>query len=298
LTIGETLLGNWSGPFRLFYGAARDMVIGVRFATAEGKLIKSGGKVVKNVAGYDLAKVLIGSQGTLAVLVQANFKLFPVPAASETMALGFPTAAAALAARNAILKSVLTPLALDLLDSNAARFVSPQELPPGEWILAVAYGGVGPVIERYRRDLEEIGKEAGRTASAALSGQDERRLWAAITDMPLEMEQRHPAALRLKVTSTIAGTGACLAAVPAGAVVSRAGTGVSYLYAEARDPAAWVAAARRALDPFEASAVVEHSPVPVDRWGPTGDDLSMMRQLKQTFDPNGILHPGTFVGGL
>src|SRR5262249_51022177 len=137
LTVSEALLGNWSGPFRLFYGTARDMVIGVRFATVDGKLVKSGGKVVTNVAGYDMAKLMIGSAETLGVVVQANFRTYPLPAARETLALGFSRPESALAASAAIQRSVLTPLALDLLDSAAARFVSPQELPPGNWILAI-----------------------------------------------------------------------------------------------------------------------------------------------------------------
>jgi glycolate oxidase FAD binding subunit len=274
------------------------MVIGVRFATVEGKLVKSGGKVVKNVAGYDMAKLLIGSCSTLAVLTQVNFRTHPVPASRETMALAFPTADAALAARTAIQKSVLTPLAMDLLDAAAARFVSPQELPPGAWILAVAYGGVDKIIPRYRDELEATGKASGRTASATLSGLDEERLWTAITDMPLEMEKHAPGALRLKVTSTLQQIGPCISAVSADAVVSRAGTGVTYLYVDAADPAAWVDRARSALTVMGARAVAEYSPKPVDRWGPAGDDFPMMQELKQVFDPNRILHPGTFVGGL
>lgn len=298
LTVGEALQGNWSGPFRLFYGTARDMVIGVRFATVEGKVVKSGGKVVKNVAGYDMAKLIIGSCSTLAVLTQVNFRTFPVPAARETIALAFPSADAALAARTAIQRSVLAPLAMDLLDAAAARFVSPQELPPGPWILAVAYGGVDKIITRYRDELEATGKASGRTASATLSGLDEERLWTAITDMPLEMEKREPAAVRLKITSTLAQIGPSIAAVPADAVVSRAGTGVTYLYAEAADAAAWVDRARATLAATATRAVAEYAPKPVDRWGPTGDDFPMMRELKQVFDPNHILYPGTFVGGL
>ena len=86
------------------------------------------------------------------------------------------------------------------------------------------------------------------------------------------------------------------------AVVSRAGTGVTYLYVEASDPVAWVKRARNLLAPLGARAVVEYAPGPAmapdDRWGPPGDDLPMMRELKRTFDPNAILYPGTFVGGL
>jgi glycolate oxidase FAD binding subunit len=146
--------------------------------------------------------------------------------------------------------------------------------------------------------LDAIGKQAGRTASATLSGLDEDRLWTAVTDMPLEMERRAPEAVRLKVTSTLAQIGPAIAALPADAVVSRAGTGVTYFYAQDADEAAWVNRARGLLSPLGARAVAEYSPSPVDRWGPPGDDLPMMRELKHTFDPNRILYPGSFVGGL
>lgn len=297
-TVGAAVAANRSGPFRLFYGAARDMVIGIRMATAEGKVVKSGGKVVKNVAGYDLAKLLIGSYGTLAIITEVNFKVFPRPAAGETTALGFASPDQALRARTAIQKSALTPLAMDLLDEAAARAVSPQELPPGAWVLAVAYGGVSQVIERYRREIEQVGRQAGRQSSATLTGDQEQRLWNAITDFPAHMEEHAPEALRLKVTSTISAIGSCIEALKADAIVSRAGSGVTYFYAQAKDAAGFVSAARQALARLGARAVVEYSPAPVDRWGPPGDDFAVMQKLKQVFDPNGILNPGTFVGGI
>ncbi len=300
-TVGGALATNASGPFRLSYGTARDMVIGVRFATAEGKLVKSGGKVVKNVAGYDVAKLIIGSRGTLAIITSVNFKVFPRPAASETMALGFASLLQALAARTAIQKSFLTPLAMDLFDQTAARTISPQELPPGAWVLAVAYGGVEKVIERYRRELGAISQAEGAQSSATLPGDQHERLWDAVRDLPAHMEEHAPRALRLKVTSTISQIGASIEAVKVDAVVSRAGTGVTYFYREAPDPAAFVEAARSALAPLDARAVVEYSPAPLTpeaRWGPPGDDFAVMQKLKQAFDPNGILNPGSFVGGI
>ncbi len=300
-TVSAALTANLSGPFRLFYGTARDMVIGIRFATTEGKLVKSGGKVVKNVAGYDLAKMLIGSAGTLAAITQVNFKVFPIPRARETTAMGFDTAAAALAARTAIQKSALTPLAMDLLNAEAARIVSPQELPPGAWILVVAYGGLDQVIERYRREIAAMARAHGARASATLSGHDEARLWRAVCDLPAHMEEHAKGALRIRAASTIAQVGACIEAVPADAVVARAGTGVTYFYAQPPDVAGYLTAARRVLAPLGVRAVVEYSPIPLsplDRWGPPGDDFPVMQQLKQALDPGGILNAGSFVGGI
>src|SRR5208282_6820920 len=102
-TVGGVLAANLSGPRRRLYGTARDMVIGMTFATLEGKLINSGGMVVKNVAGLDMAKLMIGSFGTLAAIATVNFKVFPSPVASRTFAMEFATAAEAFAERDRIL---------------------------------------------------------------------------------------------------------------------------------------------------------------------------------------------------
>src|SRR5216684_3546951 len=98
-TIGGIVAANTSGPRRRLYGTARDLVIGMTFATLEGKLIRSGGLVVKNVAGLDMAKLMIGSFGTLAAIAVVNFKVFPVPLESRTFEMEFATVAEAFAER-------------------------------------------------------------------------------------------------------------------------------------------------------------------------------------------------------
>jgi glycolate oxidase FAD binding subunit len=287
MTAGQALVTNPSGPFRLFYGTLRDMVLGVRFATVEGKLVKSGGQVVKNVAGYDLAKLLIGSRDTLAISVQVNFRVHSRPAQSETSAFAFSTLGEALGVRTAIQESPLAPLAMDLLDAAAAHIVSPQELPPGKWLLLVAYGGVDRVIERYRRDLQEIARRHGVAASATLTLHDEQRLWDAVTDLPAHMEENEPAVVRLRAASTITAIRACIEALPADAVVSRAGTGVTYFYKETGDAVTFVNEARRALEGKAESVVVEYAPIiPMLPIVPMS---FLAARLKQTFDPNGIL---------
>src|ERR1035441_7847474 len=120
-TVGGVISANCSGPRRRLYGTARDMVIGMTFATLEGKLVKSGGMVVKNVAGLDMAKLMIGSFGTLAAIAVVNFKLQPMPELERSFLLPFDSLAAAIAARNVILKGQLQPAAIDLLNPFAAR---------------------------------------------------------------------------------------------------------------------------------------------------------------------------------
>jgi glycolate oxidase FAD binding subunit len=140
-TVGGVLAANLSGPRRRLYGTARDMVIGMTFATLEGKLISSGGMVVKNVAGLDMAKLMIGSFGTLAAIATVNFKVFPMPVASRTFAMEFATAAEAFAERDRILSGVLQPAAIDIVNW------------PRGFRLLIRAGGNAAVLDRYAREL-------------------------------------------------------------------------------------------------------------------------------------------------
>src|SRR5450759_3699171 len=138
-TVGGVISANCSGPRRRLYGTARDLVIGMTFATLEGKLVKSGGMVVKNVAGLDMAKLMIGSFGTLAAIAVVNFKLQPMAEVERSFLLPFESLTAAMAARKAILTGQLQPAAIDLLNPAAGR-----TLGNSSWLLALRAGGTRP----------------------------------------------------------------------------------------------------------------------------------------------------------
>ena len=140
-TVGGVVAANLSGPRRRLYGTARDMIIGMKFATLEGKLVHSGGMVVKNVAGLDMAKLMVGSFGTLAAIAVVNFKVFPMPAESRTFVLEFATAAEAFAERDRILRSVLQPTAIDIVNW------------PSGFRLLIQAGGNAAVLDRFAREL-------------------------------------------------------------------------------------------------------------------------------------------------
>ncbi len=135
-TIGGILASNTSGPRRRLYGTARDLVIGMKFATLEGKLVQSGGMVVKNVAGLDMGKLMIGSFGTLAAIAVVNCKVLPRPAAEVSFLLPFETLDDAIAARDRILKGHIPPAAIDLLNPLAAA-----QLGRKGHVLALRVGG-------------------------------------------------------------------------------------------------------------------------------------------------------------
>ncbi len=140
-TVGGVVAANLSGPRRRLYGTARDMIIGMTFATLEGKLVQSGGMVVKNVAGLDMAKLMIGSFGTLAAIAVVNFKVFPMPAETRRFEAQFATAKEAFAERDRILQSVLQPAAIDIVN-----------FPEG-YRLIVEAGGSPAVLDRYTKEL-------------------------------------------------------------------------------------------------------------------------------------------------
>jgi glycolate oxidase FAD binding subunit len=142
-TVGGVVAANLSGPRRRLYGTARDMIIGMTFVTLEGKLISSGGMVVKNVAGLDMAKLMVGSFGTLAAISSVNFKVFPVPMESRSFVMEFSNAAGAFAERDRILRGVLQPSAIDIVNW------------PSGFRLLIHAGGNLKALERYARELPE-----------------------------------------------------------------------------------------------------------------------------------------------
>jgi glycolate oxidase FAD binding subunit len=173
-TVGGLLATAVHGPLRHGYGAVRDYCIGVRFVTGDGRRAKGGGRVVKNVAGYDLMKLLIGSYGTLAVITSASFKLFPSPRQTKTFLGEFATAKDALQFRDRILRSPLSPICLELVSPGARKLMRP-EMTDEAWVICVRAAGSDAVLARYQREL-------GSPIVRELSSAAEVRMWRAIQD--------------------------------------------------------------------------------------------------------------------
>ena len=149
------MAANISGARRRLYGTARDLVIGMKFATLEGKLVQSGGMVVKNVAGLDMGKLMIGSFGTLAAIASVNFKLTPRPAVARTLLFTFDDLQAAIEARDAAIRGVLNPVAVEMLNP-----VLSAQLGLKSFTLALVFAGNRPVIERSLREAAAFGAGA------------------------------------------------------------------------------------------------------------------------------------------
>ena len=268
-TMGGIIAANTSGPRRRLYGSARDMVIGMTFATLEGKLVRTGGMVVKNVAGLDMGKLMIGSFGTLAAIATLNFRVYPMPEGTRTFVRGFDQLADLMAARDEVLKSRLQPAAIDILKS------------PEGYRLAIQAGGSPAVLDRYSRELH---------AMRVLEGSDEQALWRDIRESTPQFLRTHPSGAVLRVSCVLSDVDRVLEALPSQAM-ARAGSGVCYGYFEQ------VADLR--IPPIGTS-VVEFAPQEFrersEMWPQPGNDFAMMKKIKEMFDPQGLLNHGRLYG--
>ena len=268
-TMGGIVAANTSGPRRRLYGSARDMVIGMTFATLEGKLIRTGGMVVKNVAGLDMGKLMIGSFGTLAAIATLNFRLHPMAAGTRTFVQDFETVADVMAVRDGVLKSRLQPAAIDIVKSA------------GAYQLAIQAGGSPAVLDRYSRELARM---------RVLEGADEEELWRGIREATPQFLRTHEDGAVLRVSCVLSEVGRVLEALPDQAL-ARAGSGVCYGYFA------------RAADLRHApvgTSVVEFAPgefrEKAEIWPQPGNDFAMMKRIKEMFDPQGLLNRGRLYG--
>jgi len=273
-TIGGIVAANSSGPRRRLYGSARDMVIGMTFATLEGKLIRTGGMVVKNVAGLDMGKLMIGSFGTLAVVTSLNFRLHPMPAGTRTFVQDFDQITDAMTARDEVLKGRLQPAAVDIIKSA------------GTYRLAIQAGGSPAVLDRYSRELPR---------ARVLESEDEEALWRGIREATPQFLSEHENGAVLRVSCVLSDVGRVLDTLPVQAS-ARAGSGVCYGYFER---------AANLQHPGIGTSVVEFAPQhyresselwPGRALMESGNDFAMMKKIKEMFDPQGLLNRGRLYG--
>lgn len=274
-TLGGVIATNSSGPRRRLYGTARDVVIGMKFATVEGKLIQSGGMVVKNVAGLDMSKLLIGSLGTLAAIAEVNFKLMPLPEATRSFLFSYAEPGPALVLRDRILQSVLQPAAIDLLNPQASR-----DCGRDGWVMAIATAGNAKVMDRYKQEF---------SGAEMLEGEGERAFWGMVQEYPARFLKAQPEGAMVRHSFTLSELKAAVAKLP-GAVIARAGNGVCYSY--------HLSDASEALK--YGRAVMEYGPASrsgdLVMWPQLDSGFPIMQRVKAMFDPKNLLNPGRLYG--
>lgn len=329
-TIGGTVASGVDSPFRQSCGTTRDFLLGAEFVTGNRIRAKSGGRVVKNVAGYDLHKLFIGSLGTLGVITRLNFKTFPAPDRERGFLAPFATESGALDFVQRVAQSPLAPATLEILSPSLAalfaRRAPPAEprfaplgswFPTSEWLVTVGFGGSEAALQRFREELDRIGGEAGTTGAVALDDET----WPGVRErlreaVPLLLDVCLLATIlrvsvvpnRMGEISTAARRSAERHALPV-AILGR-GAGAMYIAFLPEAPGE-EALGRLALAVGEVTEAVANAhgfnSVPwcptelksrVPLWGRERPDLGLMQKVKRVFDPEGILSPGRFVGGL
>ena len=311
-TVGGVLATNACGPRRHLYGTARDLLIGVTVVTADGSVVKGGGKVVKNVAGYDLPKLFIGSYGTLGVIVEATVKLRPRPEQEELVCVRFDRLKDAGTAVRAVAASDLIPNAVELLDGAAAAGAGlPAGSPPAGGVLVVGFDGVREQVEWQRAELARLaGPLGGRDVRPLEPGAWARLTPAARAAFPTAAAVMVLSVLPSRVAETMEqGAGTARGRGLQSAWAAHAGVGV-VRGAVASDPvpkdfaalAGLLAEWREMARAGGGHANLEWAPLAVKSQVPVWDDPGaagrIMERIKAQLDPRNILNPGRFVAGI
>ena len=325
-TIGGAVASGIDSVLRQQYGTARDFLIGAEFVDGTGNLCKSGGRVVKNVTGYDLHKLLVGSLGTLGVITRLNFRTFPMPNVFGGYVATFADSQSALAFRSSIELKGLPIANIELLDPQAVGLLhtmlgkSNVSLPvrpdSGRWFVCAAYEGNESVVQRVTNELEKLAHSANAAEASELDAATDAALTGTFREAFDWLRWAAPTVALFRVTFPSVSPSELLA-LPSIAVAAslRSATflraaGVLYfmVLAEHEQLSSIDALSNvsetifAAVAELHGSATLLHAPQTLKQrisiWGPKRPDFLMMERVKRSFDPKGIFSPGRFVGGL
>ena len=302
-TLGGLVATNAFGPRRTRYGSIRDLIIGISIVRADGTEARGGGKVVKNVAGFDLPKLMVGSLGTLGLVATVTFRLHPLPEAQGTVLFADLDADGVRRVVLALRQAQLEPAAVAALvheggDDLGVRF-------DGRFELGVRFEGFEAGVRQQAAKLLELGTREGRgvelldagAAAAFWSRHDRAReapagFRAKLAALPSELERVANAAL-----------GSLFPVLEHPRAVCYPVLGLAFIAGDVRTAGPVVAAVNAAREALPQGSVVLHAAPPevraaVDVWGPPPAALGLMAAVKQRLDPERRLAPGRFVGGL
>jgi glycolate oxidase FAD binding subunit len=323
-TVGGTLASGVDSLLRQLYGSPRDFVLGMEFVSGEGALTKSGGRVVKNVSGYDLHKLFLGAIGTLGVITRINFKTFPLPMSERIFVASFGSAGEALALCQKIGPSPISPSSLEnlspemttlLFSGDAASALGATRPSASEWLFIANLSGSPAVLERCSNELQRMAEQSGVKNTVWVSDPERQRIFSRLREAVPLILKSVPAAIILKVTTLPSDVCEVLQFLNAesarynirSAALIR-GAGIIYWAILSDSPEAQKekAAIRQEILPagerYNFRATVVACPLELKRelnvWGPTRDDFLLMQRVKRAFDPHNIFAPGRFVGRL
>ena len=318
-TIGGILAANASGPLRYSYRQPRDWLIGISVVGADGTETKAGGKVVKNVTGYDLNKLYTGSMGTLGVIVEATFKVSPSPTAHGVLVARFPGISQAIAASTKLLKQLFRPQGVQVIDCQAAQHLSIEQgmlgSPGTGGTLALAFfSGRVKAVLRQLEDSTKLLTEIGSTEVATLNEAQGQSLTRSVSDLGWSPDSQPYLSIKANLPPSVlsAVIDLCLQESPLGlppGVLADPGFGQVRLFWWAGSVSGWldngavlqaILKIRGIVREAGGNTLVEFCPLTlkkqIDVWGDQPSGMDVIRRLKQKFDPLGIMSPGRFVG--
>ncbi|HSE88498.1 MAG TPA: FAD-binding oxidoreductase [Candidatus Binatia bacterium] len=299
-TVGGVVATNLNGPRRGYYGSARDLVIGMKVVLASGEQIKAGGKVVKNVAGYDMCKLFVGSLGTLGIVTEVTLRMTPIPETAATV-IAPGTLPQVLQLTSEISRLKLLPSAVFLLSPGARKA---EDMEQSHWRLAVWCEGFEKSVARHLHDVADTATRIG-LGIEILQESDHRGFWEEACDFPLQAGR-----LVYRVNVPRAAAPSVVQAIHAWStidfrprIVSDTAMGIIWLSLDAEQGAIkWFAKLVAEAREHRGHAVMLAAPpnlkTDVDVWGSLPPTLSLMREIKRQFDPKNLLNPGRFVGGI
>ncbi|HEY9633815.1 MAG TPA: FAD-binding oxidoreductase [Coleofasciculaceae cyanobacterium] len=299
-TIGGIVATADSGSLRHRYGGVRDMLLGISFVRSDGQIAKAGGRVVKNVAGYDLMKLFTGSYGTLGILTEVTFRVYPVQEASGTVVL-IGEAEAIASTTKTLLASAMTPTAVDLLSTE---LVTQLGLGQGMGLMVRFQSVIHSVKEQSSR-LLEVGQKLGLQGTL-YADSDEASLWQSLPEQIWRTPQQPAITCKIGVSPTAAVATLtqlnALTSLP-GLGLIHAGSGLGLLRLDqAVVTPQTIMELRRYCESQRGFLTVLEAPISLkqqlDVWGYSGNALNIMRGIKQQFDPKNLLSPQRFVGGI
>ena len=336
-TIGGILAANSGGQLRYAFGSPRDWLIGIGVVNADGQETKAGGRVVKNVTGYDMNKLYTGSLGTLGVIVEATFKLAPLAENRAALLAIFPTVQLGIEGARSLLGQVVAPQGMQVLSNGVAQQVNLSMLPTRREVLAIAFFAGRPrALRRRLEDSTRHFQEVGAKVVERLDDADAAALLRQLTDLGWSADTLPYLGLKINVPPSQVGqvagwlqeedtlgwgqipNSATDSGLHSGMVIDPGFGGIRVLcWGEGPpDPApangeregaddAVVAAIGRLREMARdvgGSVVVEQCPLTIkkrlDVWGAPASGMEIMRRIKSNLDPQGILNTGRFVGGL
>jgi glycolate oxidase FAD binding subunit len=299
-TIGGVYATGTTGPRRFGAGRPRDQIIGVSFVTSEGVVVKGGGRVVKNVAGYDLPKLLTGSLGTLGMITQLTMKVRPIPEKSAIAWVCCRNLQAVSEALDRLNVSETRPIAVEFLNGPAARKISNDRgLPIGELILAVGYEENAPTVSWQ---LDRLKSELKNSDLSIVDEGKISSLWASL--IGFQALTMGPLSFVANVRPSSVVSFVARLDPEVWAVQSHAGNGIvrAHLISDSSLNAsvALIGEIRRAAGADGGNLVLSHCPAdwkePLRVWGEPRADWAISERVNAALDPHHAMNPGRFVG--